>query len=265
MNDSLMPIIWVVIALLVLVLIQRWIHTHLHGLSLLLTGSPDRAVIFYAVLLFPGVFLHELSHYVTARLLGVQTGSFSLIPQRRPDGSIQLGYVEYYKGKTLDPVRESLIGAAPLITGTLAILVISLRVFTITDLATAVASGELDALTLAIADLFDTPFFLLWLYLIFAISNAMLPSASDRRAWPAFFVVMVLLTGFIYLLGVQREVASGLVGPVVTTFGYLGIAFSVSIGVDMLVMLLLATTEALVSRLKGVTVIYGPGQGSGQA
>ena len=38
-----MPFLWVAIALIVLVLLQRWIHTHLHGLSLLLTGKPDTA------------------------------------------------------------------------------------------------------------------------------------------------------------------------------------------------------------------------------
>ena len=111
--DALMPFLWVAIALLILVLMQRWIHTHLHGLSLLLTGKPDRALYLYALILFPGVLLHELSHWVTARLLGVRTGSFSILPKRQPGGSIQLGYVEYYKSKTLDPVRESLIGGAP--------------------------------------------------------------------------------------------------------------------------------------------------------
>ncbi len=264
MNDLFMPIIWVALTLVTLVLLQRWIHTHLHGLSLLVTGTPDRAVILYAVLLFPGVLLHESSHWVTAKLLGVRTGSFSLIPKRRPDGSIQLGYVEYYKGKTLDPVRESLIGAAPLITGTLAILLISLRIFSVTELSTAVASGDMDTLTLALADLFSTRFFLLWLYLIFAISNAMLPSASDRKAWPAFVVAMAILAGLVYVLDLQREVTSGLAGPVVTVFGYLGIAFSVSIGVDMMVMLLLATAESVISRLKGVSVVYGADQRRGQ-
>lgn len=257
MNDALMPFIWVAIALIALVLAQRWIHTHLHGLSLLLTGSPDRAVILYAILLFPGVLLHELSHWLTATLLGVKTGSFSVMPRRQADGTIQLGYVEYYRGKTLDPVRESLIGAAPLIAGTLVILLISLRIFAVTDLMTAVSSGQLETLTLALVDLFETPYFPLWLYLIFAISNAMLPSASDRRAWPGFIVAMALLSGLVYLLGLGREVVDGLAGPVVTMFTYLGIAFSVALGVDMLVMMVLAAAEALLSRIKGVSVVYG--------
>ena len=257
-----MPFLWVATALLILVLLQRWIHTHLHGLILLVAGNPDLALYIYAIILFPGVLLHELSHWITAKLLGVRTGSLSVIPRRQADGSVQLGYVEYYRGKTLDPVRESIIGGAPLIVGTLVILLISLKIFDVTRLAAAVQTGQVDAVTLALTDFFDTPLVLLWIYLIFAISNGMLPSASDRRAWPAFIVAMLLLTGLLYLLGLTDEVASGLAGPATSMFEYLGIAFSVAIGIDSLFMILLACLEAIAGRLKGVKVVYGPGDGA---
>ncbi|MFN2134642.1 MAG: hypothetical protein ACK2UK_01725, partial [Candidatus Promineifilaceae bacterium] len=157
------------------------------------------------------------------------------------------------------PIRESLIGGAPLIVGTIVILLISLHVFDVTSLATAVQSGQVDALSLAFATFFETPFVLLWIYLIFAISNGMLPSASDRRAWPAFIVAMVILAGLVYLFGLQEEVAGGLSRPVARVFGYLGTAFSVAIGVDILFMFLLGSLEAIIGRLKGVNVVYGPG------
>jgi hypothetical protein len=257
-----MPFLWVALALLILVLMQRWIHTHLHGLSLLVTGKPDRALYLYAIILLPGVVLHELSHWVSARLLGVRTGTLSIIPRRQANGSIQLGYVEYYRGKTLDPVRESLIGGAPLIVGTFVILLISLKIFDVTNLAAAVQTGQVDDLILAMTDFFEIPLVTIWIYLIFAISNGMLPSASDRRAWPAFIIFMIILGGILYILGLTDEVASGLVGPATRMFGYLGIAFSVAIGTDILFMLILAALEGIVSRLKGVDVVYGPGDGA---
>lgn len=257
MSDSLMPFIWVAISLPILLLLQRWIQTHLHGLSLLVTGKPERAIYLYAIVLFPGVLLHELSHWLTATLLGVRTGSISLLPRRTPDGSLQLGYVEYYRSKTLDPVRESIIGGAPMIAGTAAILLIGFNVFAVADLATAVQSGDMDTLTFALADLFQTSYILLWIYLIFAISNAMMPSKSDRRAWPPFIIAMIILAGIVYLLGLQKEVANSLLKPVLLMFTYLGIAFSVAIGVDLFVMFVLFTLEAVISRAKGVSVVYG--------
>ncbi len=257
MNANLTPIFWVGLSLPILLLMQRWIQTHLHGLSLLLTGKPERAVYLYAIILFPGVLLHEGSHWLTAKLLGVRTGSMSLLPRRTPDGNLQLGYVEYYRSKTLDPIRESLVGGAPLIVGTIVILLIGFNVFNVVDFAQTIQSGDMDLVTYALANLFDTEYILLWIYLIFAISNAMMPSKSDRRAWPAFLVAMIILTGFVFLLGVQNELANGLVQPVLLMFGYLGIAFSVAIGVDLIFMLILFVLEAIIGRIKGVTVVYG--------
>jgi hypothetical protein len=188
-----MPFIWVILAFIILLLLQRWIHTHLHGLSLLLTGKPERAVYLYALVLFPGVLLHELSHWLTATLLGIRTGKFSLLPQRQKDGSITLGYVEYYKDSGLGPIRESLVGGAPLLTGTAVILLISYTVLDVTRLAEAVQTGHIDNLYLALDELLATPYFFLWLYLLFAIGNAMMPSPSDRRAWPAFLGISAVL------------------------------------------------------------------------
>ena len=265
MTESLAPFIWVIIALPVLLVLQRWIQTHLGGVALLLTGRSDRAVILYAILMFPGVLLHELSHWFMAKILGVRTGTISLLPQVQPDGTVQLGYVTYYKGQNLGPIRESLVGGAPLLAGTAVILLIGFRAFGVTDLATAVQTGSVDALTAAITDLLETNDFLVWLYLLFAVANAMLPSRSDRRAWPAFLLVMGILTGVVYLLGLQQVVAEGLAGPSATVFGYLSIALSMAIGVDLFFMLLIYTTESLISRIRGVSVVYGPADGQPSA
>ena len=58
--------------------------------------------------------MHELSHFLSAKILGVQTGRFSLIPQAQANGKLRLGYVETATGGF---VRDALIGAAPLVAG----------------------------------------------------------------------------------------------------------------------------------------------------
>ena len=256
MSTDLMPFIWVAFTIPVLLLIQRWIHTHLHGISLLLMGRPERAVILYAIILLPGVFLHELSHWVAATLLGVRTGTFSLIPRVQPDGTVQLGYVEYYKGRTLGPIRESIIGGAPLLAGTAVILWIGFRIFSVTNLTAALQSGEIDTLVVALGAVFSINDIFIWLYLLFAISNGMMPSRSDRRAWPAFLLTMGALAFVLFVLGLRDIVVAGLAEPVTTVFGYLGLAFSMAIGVDIFFMLLIAGVEGLISRIKGVSVVY---------
>lgn len=254
-----MPFLWVILGFLVLLLLQRWIHTHLHGLALLLTGRPERAFIVYAIILFPGVVLHEVSHWLSASLLGVRTGKFSLIPKRQPNGEIQLGYVEYYKDRGLGPIRESLIGGAPLIVGTAVIWLIGWHIFDIQTVTAALQSGDVDQLALALGGLFQTDDFLVWLYLLFAISNAMMPSASDRRAWPAFLLVMGGVTIAIYLLGLANVVVTNLSGPAATLFSYLGLALWLAVAVDLLFMACITLLETGLSRLRGVRVNYHAG------
>jgi hypothetical protein len=254
-----MPLLWVILGFFVLLLLQRWIHTHLHGLALLLSGRPEYAVIVYAIVLFPGVLLHEVSHWLSASLLAVRTGKFSLIPRRQPDGSIQLGYVEYYKDRGLGPIRESLIGGAPLISGTAVIWLIGWHIFDVPTVTAALQSGDIDQLALALGGLFQTTDFFVWLYLLFAISNAMMPSASDRRAWPAFLLLMGGAAIGVYLLGLADVLVANLTGPAVAIFGYLGLALWLAIAVDLVFMAFIALLEAGLSRLRGVRVNYHTG------
>lgn len=256
-----MPFIWVALSLPIILLLQRWIHRHLHGIALLLTGNKQWAVVLYAIILFPGVLLHELSHWFTAKILFVRTGKFSVIPKSTADGTVQLGFVEYYKTPNVGPVRESLIGSAPLITGTAAVLLICFYIFDAPALSTAAVSRDFDTLSEALLDLFETPDFLLWLYLLFAISNAMMPSRSDRRAWPLFALIMIVFGLVLVLLGLADVFVDRLVGPAATVFGYLGLAYSLVIGVDIFFIFLIYLVEYLVSRLKGVDVVYGSPEG----
>ncbi len=256
MNQTLVPILWVAMALPALLLIQRWIHQHLHGMSLLATGKAERAVALYALILLPGVLLHELSHWLMATFVGVRTGSFSLIPRAQADGSVQLGYVEYYKGRALGPIRESLIGGAPLMAGTAVILLIGFRVFGVADLATAVQSGNVDSLAAALDQLFQTNDFLVWLYLLFAVGNAMMPSRSDRRAWPAFLLLLGGMAVLLAVLGIGDVIFAGAANLAATIFGYLGLAFSMIIAVDILFVLVIVAVEELLSRIRGSEVVY---------
>jgi len=256
MNSSLMPFIWVALVLPCLYFLQHWIHRHLHGVALLLTGNKQWAIILYAIVLFPGVLLHELSHWITAKLLGVRTGKFSVLPKSIAGGSVQLGYVEYYKTSTVGPIRESIIGSAPLVTGTAVVLLIAFKIFDIPALSASIASGEVGLLSNALVELFETPDFLIWLYLLFAISNAMMPSSSDRRAWPAFALIMIGFAIILFLLGLADVFVERLVGPAATVFGYLGLAYSLVIGVDLFFIFLIYIVESLISRIKGVDVVY---------
>src|SRR3989442_1579645 len=82
------------------------------------THSHRATVSFLAALLLPGTIIHELSHIITAGVLMVHTGEMEFTPQIRED-EVKLGSAQI--GKT-DPFRRALIGVAPVILGSAAIL-----------------------------------------------------------------------------------------------------------------------------------------------
>ena len=107
--------LWLIITAPVLLVLQNWISRHTQTVFLLLTRHTGMAMLINQIVFLPGVVLHETSHLVMARLLGVPTMGFSVWPKRQKDGSLRLGYVHT---KKVDFVSESLIGIAPLIAST---------------------------------------------------------------------------------------------------------------------------------------------------
>lgn len=257
MYSTIAPIIWVVITLVVLFLIERWIHKHMQGIAYLLTGSLQWSVMLYALILFPGVLLHELSHWIMANLLGMRTGRFSVWPTLQADGTVRLGYVEFYKNRRVAPVRESLIGGAPLLFGIGAILLIGHYVFQASSLAETVIIGTPEALRLAATNIFATADAWIWLYLLFAISNAMMPSPSDRQAWPLLGLILVVLLILAWVVGFQQLMWDTLVGPINQLAAYLLLAFSITIFVDILFIIGILIIEFVLTQILGRRINYG--------
>ena len=98
--------------------LQRWLQQHIQGLTFAVTGNPGCAVRSLFLVLLPGVLLHEASHWLVANLLGVRTGKVSIGLGKMRGKNFSLGSVTVERS---DPLRESLIGVAPFISGLLAV------------------------------------------------------------------------------------------------------------------------------------------------
>lgn len=174
-----MSLVAPLLALLALLFAQRTFQRYLQSTLLLLLRRPQRALLVYALLLFPGVVLHEAAHWVAARLLGVRTLGLSLLPRATGDRRIRLGYVETVH---TDPLRAALIGLAPLALGLTALALIVTGPLGLRE-AAAVARGAWDEVLHWPALVTGRPDAAWWLYLAVTVSNTMMPSEADRRAW----------------------------------------------------------------------------------
>lgn len=192
------------LTLILLILLGRWVTRQVQTIGWLLSGNESVTMIGYYLLMFPGIFLHELSHFITARILGIKVTAFSLGPRRRKNSNtVELGSVSVYSGGT---IRDSLVGVAPFIAGTAVLLAVSYLVFDVGALGRVWVAQGWGGFFRTVRTIPQTPDFWVWLYVIFAVSNAMMPSAADRQPW--------LLAG-LYVGGVL--VVAWLVG----LFGYL--------------------------------------------
>jgi hypothetical protein len=189
---------WLLLGFLPFLWVQHWLHREIQAVLLLITRRPTLSIGLFSLLFFPGILLHETSHFVTARLLGVPTGRFSLLPQALPNGKLQLGFVE---AAHTDLLRDALIGLAPLLAGTLVIYLLEFNGLHLIPARQYIIQGEWDQLWLALVKLPQQPDFWLWFYLAFTISSTMLPSASDRQAWLPLLIFLGLLVGLALLGG----------------------------------------------------------------
>lgn len=120
----------------------------------------------YSVLFLPGTIVHEMAHFLTAALLGLNTGNIELLPTVE-NNQVRLGHVAVEK---VDIFRLFLVGIAPLFLGMAVILVIPV-------------------------DNLNHNWWtqIIWFYLLMTVGSQMMPSSEDlRTAFPVLLILTVL-------------------------------------------------------------------------
>lgn len=146
-------------------------------------------MLFLAILFFPGTVLHELSHFFAAKFLFIHTGKITLWPRFEGTKSVTMGSVEVAKS---DLFRNFLIGVAPFLVGTTILVFLLLQSFE------------------------NQIFTHIWLligvgYLLFVIGNTMFSSKKDMEGAVAFYILIAILIGTSYFMGVRIEMISAFV------------------------------------------------------
>lgn len=135
------------------------------------------------VLAAPGTILHELSHWLMCKLLGVRTGKVTLFRPRREGDSITLGQVEH---ASADPLRLTLVSIAPLLLVPAFLVGIGVLLY-----GTELLQHPWDAI-------WGSAWYLklAGLYLLLSTSSAAFPSPGDHIP----VVGMILLLGVVALI-----------------------------------------------------------------
>ncbi|MGH3147563.1 MAG: hypothetical protein ACRDTR_17340 [Rubrobacter sp.] len=160
--------------------------------------APGRIAFF--LLVFPGVVLHEGSHYLACLLTGTKVSRFAAFsPRRSADGRLVLGYVRHERRAF--PIG-TVIGLAPILLNPLGILLFTALLTPLTLSEVVDPSLETFENGLAGGFLTQTPLLAaVWAYLSLSLALGSVPSREDLSGMPA---VLLLLGGSVFLLGLFR-------------------------------------------------------------
>ena len=245
------PLLWFVLTLLPLTALQRLLHREIQAGFLIATRTPHLTVGLFSILFFPGVFLHELSYFVMAKILRVQTGRISLFQKSLPNGRLQMGYVETAQTNI---VRDTLVGMAPLVVGSLFVAYAAIYQMQLLPLWDLFRTAQWDVFWTALKAVLALPYFWLWFYLVFTVSSTMTPSASDRHALlPLGLWVAVLLVLAVFVSAGTRMLEN-LAPPIYSFLNALALTFGLSGIIHIILILPTMLFHKILSSLTGVDV-----------
>ena len=251
MLPQLTGLFWFIIMLMPLIVLQRLLHREIQAVFLILTRDARLTIGIFQIIFLPGVFLHEFSHFVMAKVLRVRTGRFSVIPRALPDGRLQLGFVETAKS---DILRDSLIGAAPLIFGTIFVAYAAVNKLEMRVLWETLRNGQFNLFWMGVGLLPRVQNFWLWFYLVFTVSSTMTPSESDRHAWLELVISVGVLFSIALLIGAGPWMLDN-VAPLLSNFlSSVAVIFGLTVIVHAVLVLPTMLTHKLLARATGVDV-----------
>lgn len=182
------------------------------------TKSRTTTTTIIALLFFPGVVIHELSHMLTAGVLFVPVGDIDLMPKITGDGELRLGSVMI--GQT-DILRRAVVGLAPLLIGLTIILGVP---FLLKDRSSLLYS-------------------LIIVYLLFEVGNTMFSSNKDLEGMVELIIVLSLLIFAFYIANFRLPIdfLSSLLNkePIVAFFKQINIFMMWPLAIDLISVVIL--------------------------
>lgn len=249
------------VALLFAVLrrLERWLHQHIFKVGWLLTKNFQTTTILYYTFFLPGVFLNQFVIWLVAGIVNVRADRAISWPEQQEIAELRLDFIRMSKGS--GKFKLAVIALTPLVTGIAIIWLVAHHVLNVTTALQIASGGELDDITAAINSVLAVPDFWLWFFLLFTISNTMMPDLRHIRGlrtaiWAVALIVVVLL-----VLGIGNQALSVLItGPLTDAVNLLSGAFAIIILIDFVAVAILGTLEALIERATGDSATFENGR-----
>jgi hypothetical protein len=224
------------------------------------TKNFQTTTILYYTFFLPGVFLYEFIYWLVAGALDVRAERAITWPEKQEIGELRLNFVRL--SRRAGKFRTAIISIAPLFTGIGAIWFIANSVFDLPTALQLMSAGTLQSVSAGIEHITSTADFWLWAYLLFTISNTMMPNPKVVKDWWwASIGLIIIATLPLLLLGVEDEViTTTIITPIINALNALSGVFFVIIVFDLLAVSALGTLEAAIERVTGDSATFKNGK-----
>lgn len=192
---------WVLVGLVVALWLQDRIRKRLFVVFYQFTPKrPGCALRLFWFAMLPGIIVHESSHAATAFLVGSGFPKVSIRPRFDQDGII-LGTTT---AKRVGPLRRSIVSIAPVVIGSIIILLIGWFIFDFRGLITAIKGGPREQVQESLLSPFNTIWGWIGVYAILMVSINMIPSWQDVKTSGWIALVLAVLFAIFWLLFLTR-------------------------------------------------------------
>lgn len=206
----------------------------------------------------PGVVLHEFSVWFMAGILNVRAERAIQWPEAQEIAELRLNFIKLSKNANL--LKVAIISLTPLLVGLSVVWFIANYVLNVRGFLDIMSSGRLEDVSAATNLMTATPDFWLWVYLLFAISNTMMPNFENLRGGRIVLIGLGVIFVALLIIGVSNEVLLSLSDTLNDGANILAGTFAVIIGFNLLVVGVLGTIESIIERITGDSATFRNGK-----
>lgn len=240
--------------------LEVWLHQHIFKVGWLVTKQYQTTTILYYAFFLPGIILNQFVFWLAAGFLNVSAERTIQWPQKQEIGELKLDFIRL--SKNVSPFRFAVISTAPLLVGLFTVAFIANNVLNVPGFLTEMnIGGSMVNLSTALAHFTSAPDFWIWVYLAFAVANTMMPNFANLRAWRIVLIIIGAIIALFYILGAGDQVVmNNLRGPVTNVLNALSSVFAITIGLDVFMVAVLGTMEAIIERITGDSATFENGK-----
>jgi len=238
------------------------LHQHIFKVGWLVTKQYQTTTILYYAFFLPGIILNQAVFWLGAGFLNVSAERSIAWPQRQEIGELKLDFIRL--SKNVGSFRLAIISTLPLLVALAVVGLIANNILNVPSFLinlTTTGGSFLNNLGPALTQFTAAPDFWIWVYFAFTISNTMMPDLKNLRGWRVVLIALAIAIVILYIVGAGDQVLmENLHGPVANVLNSLSSIFAIIIGLDLFMVAVLGTLEALIERVTGNSATFENGK-----